>query len=1107
MADYQARINLLVTGQNRLRDVQTQLQQIEQTITDLERRQRVAGAAAGRSRTLARAIGGTEQPRGPGGQFAADPNRQQRFAILAAQRRSDVEERLSRILGARARAEADSINTRIAGQNRVNRQTEAQITLESRLNAAVDLYRTNLQKFERAGGTTNVALNRQVTSIRDAFAAFEAGGSRNLRLVRALATELGRVGEAQREINRTQSLGSKGFEAGRRLQERLTVVGQAGVTDPAQIRRARSLATEAIAASRTGDQQAYQEALRRATAATARLERESLETVKALNEAKKGYISSPLRGTATMPGSPAFLDAQAQRRSAVRRRIGGAVSGAAIGGAFPLLFGQGAGAAAGGAAGGLIGGLFGPGGSFAGSLLGTLIGDIASKGNVVKKLGEDIGFSAQQTKILETAFRQAGGEFDKFQASVQNIRGLSLEIEDQANAIRLVSTLTEKYGGEIDKTTNAYTSAIEAGKVTQATLNQLTNQGIPIQQALADKYKVSRSELLQMAKDGKISVQDLSDTLVDLGNKGVSTTEKTKTGFDNLVAATNNVGTALSKLGGTIVSSLQGPLDWLSNRLASIVDAAARGISRINDLLAGGKQAQAKIQASAQAQTLTRNKFGLRAANPFDTEVQAFRTAQENDIYRRLTGTKLGPDSSEARPPLQEITIPGQLPPSGDDGKSAADKAAEDAARLEQQIQERLRALTRESELTRQIATVRELQFKAEMDGDKELQIRLQAEERIVEIVQGTAQALDGITDERLRQAELSKAAAKIDAARQETVFDMERLESERTKAYEQVIADLNLELALKTATTEQAREQLRLEAELAKLKGRGFTPEQIGAITGLQAQVAAPLTDAQKIEQHIGKLKDEIAELTNIGNIAITVADGIGTAFGQAFQGLISGSMTAKEAFASFLRTIGEILAEEGKKMIATYIAIGIARIFAGLASSAGSTAIPGSAPQMTPGAVVTPTGFQGQFAGMAANGATFANGIAKFANGGIVSSPTLFKFADGGATRTGLMGEAGPEAIMPLKRGADGSLGVQANGLREAMGAAPGAAAGSPVLNMSFQSTTINGVEYVSRDQLEAAMAQTRRQASRDGAQRGMTMTLDRIQNSSSTRRRIGV
>jgi hypothetical protein len=45
------------------------------------------------------------------------------------------------------------------------------------------------------------------------------------------------------------------------------------------------------------------------------------------------------------------------------------------------------------------------------------------------------------------------------------------------------------------------------------------------------------------------------------------------------------------------------------------------------------------------------------------------------------------------------------------------------------------------------------------------------------------------------------------------------------------------------------------------------------------------------------------------------------------------------------------------------------------------------------------------------------------------------------------------------------------------------------------------------VSRDQLEAAMAETRRAASRDGAQRGMTMTLDRIKQSPRTRSNIGI
>jgi len=57
-------------------------------------------------------------------------------------------------------------------------------------------------------------------------------------------------------------------------------------------------------------------------------------------------------------------------------------------------------------------------------------------------------------------------------------------------------------------------------------------------------------------------------------------------------------------------------------------------------------------------------------------------------------------------------------------------------------------------------------------------------------------------------------------------------------------------------------------------------------------------------------------------------------------------------------------------------------------------------------------------------ANGGAISSGrVRAFASGGIVDGPTTFPMRGG----TGLMGEAGPEAIMPLARGADGKLGVR--------------------------------------------------------------------------------
>jgi hypothetical protein len=72
------------------------------------------------------------------------------------------------------------------------------------------------------------------------------------------------------------------------------------------------------------------------------------------------------------------------------------------------------------------------------------------------------------------------------------------------------------------------------------------------------------------------------------------------------------------------------------------------------------------------------------------------------------------------------------------------------------------------------------------------------------------------------------------------------------------------------------------------------------------------------------------------------------------------------------------------------------------------------------------TPKGF--------AKGSVFANGI--------YDRPTMFSFADG--TAIGEMGEAGAEAVMPLKRGPDGSLGVQMHG-----------GGGTPTVNIDARTT----------------------------------------------------
>ncbi|WP_292271811.1 hypothetical protein [Mesorhizobium sp.] len=78
----------------------------------------------------------------------------------------------------------------------------------------------------------------------------------------------------------------------------------------------------------------------------------------------------------------------------------------------------------------------------------------------------------------------------------------------------------------------------------------------------------------------------------------------------------------------------------------------------------------------------------------------------------------------------------------------------------------------------------------------------------------------------------------------------------------------------------------------------------------------------------------------------------------------------------------------------------------------------------------------------GLYANGAAFRRGnVVPFAKGDVFSTPTFFPMSGG---RTGVLGEDGEEAIMPLRRGPDGRLGVVNHQPLRAPRAANGNAAG---------------------------------------------------------------
>lgn len=144
----------------------------------------------------------------------------------------------------------------------------------------------------------------------------------------------------------------------------------------------------------------------------------------------------------------------------------------------------------------------------------------------------------------------------------------------------------------------------------------------------------------------------------------------------------------------------------------------------------------------------------------------------------------------------------------------------------------------------------------------------------------------------------------------------------------------------------------------------------------------------------------------------ALSVLDDLesrSASFGRALTSALKGATTGGKGLEEVLRGVGlrltDIALASGLKPLETLLGNAAGSLIGSLSAGLGS-ALSGGVTAFAQGGVpgrVTP-----------------------FADGGVVAAPTYFPMAGG----TGLMGEAGAEAILPLKRGADGALGVASEG-----------------------------------------------------------------------------
>jgi tape measure domain-containing protein len=281
---------------------------------------------------------------------------------------------------------------------------------------------------------------------------------------------------------------------------------------------------------------------------------------------------------------------------------------------------------------------------------------------------------------------------------------------------------------------------------------------------------------------------------------------------------------------------------------------------------------------------------------------------------------------------------------------------------------------------------------------------------------------LSDVSAERLKEFDITR---KLEASQRQYKILMEETRVINDKHGEALTRNQALNQAGLISDYEKAR--LNTIANKERIKGLedAIRKEEELIATSKNPQSASATENIRKMRAELENLKLSADE------VGIMVENSLGNAFESSFQGLITGTMSAKQAFSNFATSvvadIAKIVAQEVKSavigaFIRPLINAGLGAL--GNAFGGAGTTIGGSGvltqSQMPSNTYMTPSVANIKLA----NGGTMSGAGISAYSGTIVDKPTLFPFAKG----TGLMGEAGAEAILPLKRNSQGKLGVSA-------------------------------------------------------------------------------
>ncbi len=814
--------------------------------------------------------------------------------------------------------------------------------------------------------------------------------------------------------------------------------------------------------------------------------------------------SSPVGGAVNIPGSPA-----AKARTKQIKRLQGAASNAIIGGAFPLLFGQGIGAsvggAVGGAGGGLMGGQFGFGLSLVGTAVGTavdnLIKSTSELGKALNPLTADIGAVTAAAGESGTAFEQLTKDIEKVLGKEKALAVATAQLatvigDDGVTALKEFGQDTSNLSAELTKAFTAVSASTaefinKLGILSSVTkrieIVRLANKegttpeirklqeerdsfdkgllfgGDPqkveqLNQQIAALQKIAEEEeRIQVIKQAQRDLQaavdaETASSIVMLEQKLIIAKNNGDLLNEQVVAAMENVAAEEIR-----VKILKAQGDPLKLNLVYL-EAQLKAVQRINQVEQARKRKQEEDARKAQQEAQRAQQEAQRAQRELEARNRGISSAQVGSMQALIAGSRAGLQSTRVF-----------------EGEKAfldeSEKALEYEVRLKTRIldiQYKQRASQAKSQeeaehlfntYNTQYDTIERVYFTQlkQVQQQKE-QLKIQKEINALQQAEETSGITRGFT------RNIADVERRIASPFGGDDSDMLNLRIEQLRRTEDIYRDIDTQVSI---LNKQLKADPSNEIISDNIKGLEERRQKLEALLPVLDQVEqAELRQNQLVEKY-GFIANEAA-----------------TAMSSAVQSIVTGTGSVEEAFSNMFANIGKAFIDMATQMIAKALimkAIGIlGNAFGGGGSSGGGGDI---------------------FADIASRGGLRANG-------GPVSANTPY-----------IVGERGPELMVPSTSGmvlSNSETRQQLNNqqsaasTREQLDKQQAVASTREQLNnqqavamqpldIRYESTVINNVEYVTAEQHRQGMAQA--------AERGRAMTLTTLQNSPRTRSKVGI